>query len=516
VAPVASDTPSPTEAPKTDTNTVVIARVEDTVSLDPDRAFETLTAIIHKAIYQTLVTFPPDSANQIKPLLAEKWAISADGKVYTFTLHKGATFSDGTPVTANDVVFSWNRLINIKGNPSSLASNIAGVAAKDDATVVLTLRNPDPSVLAELVNTAFGVVNSAAVKKQGGTDAADADKTDKAEQWLNQHSEGSGPYMLETWEPKVQTVLVRNPKYWGTAPAVERIVFRNVADAATQKLQLEAGEIDIALDLTADQVHSLKSNSKLSVYEGPGDTVFFLLMNADKTIGGPMSNPKVQQAVRLALDYEGIKSLVGAKASTPASIIPIGFFAAYSEDKALKRDVNGAKKQLADAGFASGFDIDLTYPDLTYSGFSFGQVAQKLQADLADVGIKVNLKGSEVGVWLDGYHQGKLGFAMSLWGPDFRDPGNYLEFLPDKKVGLRAMWSKANSDKAIQDLRDKASVATNPNERTKLFAEIQDYLQRNGPFAPFVQSSVQVGLNAGLKGFVYNPQWFVDVSLLSK
>jgi peptide/nickel transport system substrate-binding protein len=239
-------------------------------------------------------------------------------------------------------------------------------------------------------------------------------------------------------------------------------------------------------------------------------------MNADKTIGGPMSDAKVQQAVRLGLDYEGLKVLVGASAATPASIIPIGFFAAYPEDKSLKRDVDAAKKLLADAGYANGFDIDLSYPDFTYSGFNFGTSAQKIQADLAEIGVKVNLKGSEVGTWLDGYRQGKLGFTMSLWGPDFRDPGNYLEFLPEKKVGLRAMWSNANSDKAIQELRDKALVETRPAERVKLFASIQDYLQQNGPFAPFVQSSVQIGLNSALTGFAYNPQWYIDVSLIGK
>ena len=502
----------PTQAPKA----LVIAKSEDTVSLDPGRAFEILPSIIHKATYQTLVTFPDDSANEIRPLLAKKWDISPDGKQYTFTLRGDAKFNDGTPVTAKDVVFSWMRLKNIKGNPSSLAANISRVEAKDEHTVVLTLENADPSILSQLVNTSFSVVNSEAVKKQGGTDAPDADKTDKAKQWLNQHSEGSGPYLIEKWEPKVETVLVRNPDYWGKPPAIERVVIRNIADAATQKLQLEAGDVDIALDLTADQMPSLQSNPKVRAYQARGDVVFFLLMNQDKTIGGPLSDPKVQQAVRLALDYEGIKQLLGGQAATPPSIIPIGFFGAYGEDKALKRDVEGAKKLLAEAGFGQGFDVDLRYPDFTFSGFNFATTAQKIQADLAEVGVTVNLKGSEVGVWLDEYRQGKQRFSLSLWGPDFRDPGNYLEFMPERKVGLRANWANANSDKTIQALRDKASVETDPAERAKLFAAIQDYLQQNGPFAPVVQSGVQIGLNSALQGFVFNPQWVVDVALLSK
>jgi peptide/nickel transport system substrate-binding protein len=135
----------------------------------------------------------------------------------------------------------------------------------------------------------------------------------------------------------------------------------------------------------------------------------------------------------------------------------------------------------------------------------FSTIAQKFQADLP-----------EVGMWLEGYRNGQEPFTLSLWGPDFRDPGNYLEFLPEKKVGLRANWKNANSSADIQELRDKALVETNPEERTNLFAAIQDYLQQNGPFAPLVQNSIQIGLNSALKGFVYNPQWRVDVALLSK
>jgi peptide/nickel transport system substrate-binding protein len=414
------------------------------------------------------------------------------------------------------VVFSFNRLKNIKGNPSSLAINIKSVEAPDDSTVVLTLENPDPSILAQLVNSPFSVTNSEAIKKQGGVDSETADKDDKAEQWLNQHAEGSGPYLIEKWEPKVETILVRNPTYWGPAPAIERVVIRNVPDAATQKLQLEAGEADIALDLTADQLPSLEGNDKVSVYQARGDVVFFLLMNADQALGGPMSDPKVQQAVRMAVDYEGIKALIGGKAATPASIIPIGFIGAYEEDKALKRDVEGAKKLLEEAGQGAGFTVDLTYPDFTNSGVNFATLAQKVQADLAEVGITANLKGQEVGVWLDAYRQGQLPFTLSLWGPDFRDPGNYLEFLPEKKVGLRANWKNDNSNADIQDLRDKALVATDPATRVELFGQIQDYLQQNGPWAPLVQNSTQIGLNSALKGFVFNPQWRVDVALLSK
>ncbi len=156
---------------------LVIGIAENTTSLDPARGFEPESGIILKAAYDTLVTFPADNVAKIIPNLAT-WTISADGLTYTFTLKDGVTFSSGNPVTASDAVFSFNRMINIKGNPSFLASTISSVTAPDAKTVVLTLTEPDPAILAKLVYPAFSVTDSTVVKAHGGTDAADADKSD--------------------------------------------------------------------------------------------------------------------------------------------------------------------------------------------------------------------------------------------------------------------------------------------------------------------------------------------------
>lgn len=507
---------TPTEAPKQAESTLVMAIAEDTVSLDPGRAFETLPSIVHKATYETLVSFPADSVDHIEPLLAESWAISEDGTVYTFTLRDGPKFANGDPVTAEDVVFSFNRMKHITGNPSFLAETIASVEAPDEKTVVLTLKHPDPAILAKLVFSAFAVLNKDEVVSHGGTDAEDAATADKAEEWLNSHSAGSGPYLLEKWERGVETVLVRNPNYWGKAPAIDRIIIRNIPEAATQKIQLEAGDIDIAMDLSADQVPALKGNPAVTVFEGLSDTMVFLLMNQDPVIGGPMSDPRVQMAVRLALDYEGIRILSGGQAVTPASVIPVGFFAAYGPEKALKRDLDRAKALLAEAGYASGLEIELEYPDFTFGGVNFGTMAQKVQADLAEAGIQVTLRPAEVQVALENYRQGKEAFGLWLWLPDYRDSLDYVEFLPGGVVGKRAQWTDENAEEVILNLRDRVKVETDDQKRAELFAQIQDYLQQKGPFAPFLQPGIQVGLSSAVKGFVYNPQWRVDLALLRK
>jgi peptide/nickel transport system substrate-binding protein len=497
-------------------NTFVIGLAENSTSLDPARGYEQQTSIVHAATYETLITFPPDNVEKIIPALASSWAISDDGLTYTFTLAEGRTFASGNVMTSADVVFSYNRLMNVKGNPSSLTATIESVTAPDAKTVVVKLKQADPAILARMIFSGFAVTDSATIKAQGGTDAADAAEADKAEAWLNNNSAGTGPYMLTKWEKDTEMVLVKNPNYNGATPAAfDQIILRNLPEASAQKAALEAGDIDLAFDLSADQLASLKANADITVYEGIGPYVFFLIMNNDPAIGGPMSNPLVQKAIRQALDYEGIRKLVGGAAATPGSLIPLGFAGAYTTEQAMKRDVEAAKKTLAESGMPP-ITIDLNYWDATFSGVNLGIIAQKVQADLKEIGITVNLAGGDISVKLANYRDGKDALGLWFWGPDFIDALNYAEFLPDMKVGKRANWTNANSDAEIQGLRDAVLNETDAAKRAELFGSIQAYWQEKGPFAPLLQSGVQIGYRADLKGFAYNVQWAINPATFSR
>ena len=496
-----------------DEKVLVVGHAEATDSLDPARGYSQSTSLSHQPIYEALVTFPAEDASEILPSLATDWTISEDGLTYTFNLNPAAVFASGAPVTAEDVAFSFNRMINVQSQPSSLASTVAGVAAVD-GQVVITLTQPDPSLLAKLAGPGFQVTEAALVQANGGTDAADAATADTAEAWLNSNSAGSGRYVLESWEPQVQTVMVRNENYWGAEPGYyDRIIIVNMPEAATQKAALESGEIDMALDITSDQVASLQS-AGLTVYQGSGNIVHFLLMNANADVGGPMSDPKVQQAVRLALDYPGYVSLFGGV--TPASVIPVGFLGAYGTDMAPTRDLDAARALLAEAGYADGFEVSLSYPVFTFQGVNMETNAQKVVADLAEIGITVNLMPGELQVALETYRNGQDAFSYWFWGPDFIDPLNYVEFLPGMKVGgTRAQWTDERADATILGLRDQALVETDADARVEQFHQIQDYMQQNGPFAPFLQPGVQVAYAPGIENYYWHPQWTVDLSILS-
>ena len=494
---------------------LVVGHVESTDSLDPARGYTQTTGIINHVTYETLVTFPPEDASAILPLLATDWTISEDGLTYTFTLRDDVTFANGDPLTADDVVFSVNRLKYVEGNPSFLTNNIASVTADDEHTVTFTLNDVDPSFLANLANNAFGITNDSQVIENGGVAEEGAASTDAAESFLNSTSAGTGPYILESWEPQVQTVLVRNPNYWGTAPYFDRIIITNIPEAATQKVALESGEIDIALDLTSDQMPGLDASGEITIASVPGNIIHFLLMNMDPEIGGPVSDPLVQRAIRYALDYEGYVELWGG--ITPGSIMAVGQQFAFSPDQAIQRDLDLARELLAEAGYEDGFDITLQYPTFTFQGVNMDTNAQKIQADLAEVGINVTLEPADLQVALEQYRTGQQGFAYWFWGPDVLDPIDMLSFVVGGKVAAeRANWTDDMDDPALIELRDRARVAIDPEEREEVFTELQAALQESSPFAPFLQPNVQTAFRSDLQGYVWHPQWLLDLALLSR
>ncbi len=170
-------------------------------SLDPGRSIETTTNMINHSTYDSLVTFDGEDLTTPKPRLASEWTVSEDGTSYTFTLQPDVTFASGNPLTSADVKWSFDRVRNLQSNPLFLVEKITGVEAPDPQTVVITLDTPYPGILPILASPSLGILDSALVSENGGTDAADAAETDTAEEFLNSQSAGSGPYMTHQLPP---------------------------------------------------------------------------------------------------------------------------------------------------------------------------------------------------------------------------------------------------------------------------------------------------------------------------
>ncbi|MCC9076378.1 ABC transporter substrate-binding protein [Litorilinea aerophila] len=495
-------------------DTLVVAMSEDAISLDPARATGRTAALIHKATYQTLVTWSGSPSDPPTRLLAESWEVSPDGLTYTFQLDARATFASGNPVTGADVVFSFNRLRNGDGVPAALAANLAEVTTPDPATVVLTLAAPDPDFLFKLAAAPFSVLDRATILAQvGGTVDGQASQIAA---WLNSHSAGSGPYQLERWTPGIGAVLVRNEAYWRDSPALSRVVIRHVPYAAAQALQLAAGDVDLALDLRADQVEPVRNNPDVSILTGVGQGTLLLAASTDPELAGPLADPAVVRAMRHGVDYAGIRQLVGTRSVPMVSILPVGHPDALGVDQAPIYDPELARNILLEAGYQEPISATLSYPDVTLAGVPFGAVARKVQSDLNTAGFRLSLSPQPVPAAFSAWYSGQVTLGLWYWRPAYGAPSAYLAFLPGGTMARALHWTDETADETILTIRDGLLQSTEGAARREAWASAQRYLLEQGPYVPLVQPGVQIGLNSQVQGIRYHPQWWVDVAAAAK
>jgi peptide/nickel transport system substrate-binding protein len=496
--------------------TLVVDRSFEIKTADPQRAFEPTAAIVDRGIYDTFFTYRGNDLAHPIPLLVKSWTASKDAKTFVFHLRTNVHFADGTPLTAADAVFSFRRLINLKGNPAFLLDGVTA-SARGKYTVVLRSKTPNTALPSILTNTSLGVVNSKLVRKHGGTDAANADKTDKAERFLNSAASrgaGSGPYLLQRYSTTSQITLVPNPRYWGARKAAfKTVVIRNMI-APTQLINIQRGTHEVAIDLSADQAQTIKGNKRLNVRTSPSTWIFFMLANNNPQVSTITSNRHFQAAVRYGLDYSSLVRLGGPGTIQAPGVIPNMFLGSLPKSAAIKRNLTRARSELQASG-AAGKTITLEYPsDLTINGVPFPSLAQRVQANLQQVGFKIDLAGSTVGTWLQKYRDGKMAFGLSLWGPDYPDPADYLVFTPGDLVGLRAGWPKGG-DPTTERLAAKARVTTKAKARQTVFRAIQRRLNAVGPFFPLIQPTQVFVATKDLQNAVFNAQYQVDVTRVS-
>lgn len=496
--------------------TVVIAMEgEGLETFDPGYVYEKYSHVVMNACYENLFKFYSNDG-AAEPCLADTYEFSEDGLTLTVTLKDGVKFASGNPMTSADVAFSINRCKNLKGNPSFIADTIDSVETPDDKTVVFHLTEPDSAILSKLTYNAVAILDSKVAKENGATDAEDAAETDTARNYLDNASAGSGMYVLTKYTPNEEIVLEKNENYWGeNASNVDKYIIQLQGDANTQMMTLSSGDVDVALNLTDDTVSELESNDSVAVINDPTKTVAFVMMNMDENIGGPVSEPKVQQAIRKALDYKGVQEIVGSGTITPYALIQDGFMGSKGTRDVSYTDVEEAKKILADAGYPDGFDIDLIITDLAFEGTPLTDLGQKVKDDLALIGINCNIVTQ---AWAagygDAYRDGTLGLTVMYWSVDYADPNVQLEFLPGGLVGLRAGWA-ADMDPEIAAMAKSCMEATEDEARTAILEEIQDATYEYGPFAMIAQAPAHLGYNTRLTGVAVSDPYTLDVTMIN-
>ncbi|MDR1932844.1 MAG: ABC transporter substrate-binding protein [Spirochaetales bacterium] len=494
---------------------LVIAVNPDYSSFDPAVSYEAYGVTVIHSCYDTLFEFD-GSLDNLRLSIADAYEVSADGLKYTFKLKPNVTFTGGNKLSSADVKWSFERAINIKGNAAFMAAKIAGIDAPDDLSVVLNLNAPDPALPVKLAYSFFAVLDSKAAAEHGATNAADANTADTAKTWLDANSVGSGPYRIESYTPKSELSLVRNPDYWGKASYYDRITIKTIADASTQVMMLQAGDVDIALNVGPEQARELSGKEGITILNAQALTLHFLLMNRDPATGGPVANPKVQKAIRLALDYPGIQAIAGPGTATPSAPFPLGLAGSLpAVNVSAYPKTAEAKALLAEAGYAGGFKTKLYVPTTTVGGVEFVTMAQKIQNDLAAVGIDAEIIPEEITVSLSSYREGRQPLGLWYWNPDYPDNSSQLAFLPGSVVGLRAKW-EAKANPALADLGKQASVEANLLKRSELFGKIQEAMIEDTPFAMLVQFTSQYATRSGITGAEYLDRYKIDLKKLAE
>jgi len=515
--PGASGSAAPSASPTAGgaASTLVIDRdTSDLISLDPAVLYEFSAVFATHNVYETLVKFEGTDLSTIKPSLATSWDIKDAGSTndITFKLKSGVKFASGNPLTADDVVYSVQRAIKLNKSPAFLFTDIAGLKAEsikatDPTTVVISLPKTASAqaFLAILTFTIGGVVDSKEVKaKETGGDSGSA--------YLLDHSAGSGPFFVDHWTKNTEVLLKANPNYGGTKPTLSGVLFKHVPEPTNQQFALEKGDIDIANDLGAEQIAALQGKSGVTTTAADSLLLVYVGMNATVK---PLDNVNVREALRTAVDYDGIvKDLLKGNVKKVQGIVPKGL-AGFNESTPFQADVNKAKSLLQQAG-QTAVTLDFLIPaGPAPGGAAWSDIAAKLKSDWAKIGVTVNIKQTTTADLLGTYRAQKGQLVMINWGPDYPDPdanvGPFTDYKA-KSIGWRNGWD----DPAIAQKGRDAALITDPAKRAAAYKEITDYVLHNGPYVVLYQPSELFGFRSNVKGFNWSAIGWAELASVTK
>ncbi len=482
---------------------VVAQNIDDIVAIDPAQAYEFTSGELVTNIYDRLVQYDAEDPTVLAPGLASEWSVDEAAKAITFTLRDGVTFHSGNPVRAEDVVGSFARVVRLNLTPAFILTQLGWtpenveemVTAEGNAVTIRYEGDVSPAfVLNVLASRPASVVDMVtAMENEVDGDMGNA--------WLNANSAGSGPFSLQTFRPAELVRLEANPDYFKGAPLVEGVILQHVAESATQQLLLEQGDVDMAKNLTPDQIASLDAEAiRVEVY--PQAAVHFLSFNQKVEA---LTDPAVWEAARYLVDYEGMtSSFLAGQMEVHQAFWPKGFPGSLDEAP-FTYDPARAQQILAEAGVELPIEVTL---DVINSA-PFTDMAQSLQASFAEAGINFEIlpgTGSQV---ITKYRDRSHEAMLLYWGPDFMDPHSnakafaYNADNSDEAYQATTTWRNAWA--VPDDLNQTTTAALSepdPAAREATYRELQGRVQDSSPIVIMFQATYQVAMDQGVTGYV--------------
>jgi peptide/nickel transport system substrate-binding protein len=483
-----------------DPTVLTYATYAEFVQLDPATNNSTTTARAIRAAYEGLVRYKGDTS-EIEPVLASSWSISRDRKMYTFKLRPGVTFHDGTPMNAQAVVFSFERLLKLNKGPAALYTDkVEGIKAADDMTVVFTLKKPWTPFLASLaVSKGPFIVSPTAVK-------ANEKNGDFGQDYLKAQMVGTGPYKLESWDKGGALVLVKHDKYWRgwSGRHVDRVVYQYVKEYSTRRQLLLKGDADIIDAPSPEDLPNLRQDAKVRAVSSPTLNLEYIVLNMRQKA---LADRRVREAINLAFDRESaVKGVMSGEVIDTVGYLASGFTSAHYAVPPPKRNVERAKELIRAAVKDKGLnndDLTLTY--LYWSGEDrLRQLGEVLKASLAEAGVTVQMK--ELG-W--------SAYTATILNPDQVPAmpfyGAWLTYA-DPSAALRPYFHSKSTlnlggyvNPQIDAILEEAETLDDPGKRATMYKEVQKLAAADMPWIPLWGMKVTTPMRSWVKGYVFNP-----------
>ena len=473
-------------------NTLVIANAVKVDTLDPEANSVNESIWLDQNLYSRLLQ-PNASGTALLPDLASSWNISPNGLTYTFHLRPDAKFSNGSPVTAADVVYSIQRSRAFSGGWGFLLTAVKAITAPDTHTVVITLSQPHAPLLADLAMYAYSVVPESLVKSEGSS--------------FFQHPVGSGPFMVSSYSPDSEVDLTRNPYFYGTKPKISKVKILIVPDDNSRVLMLESKKADVIENPPGNLVNQIDKTPGLSVQLFPSTRVDFIQLDEHFK---PFKSQLVREALNYAINRNAIVSLAYQGHATPgASFMPYKMEFFDSQLQPYPYDPAKAKQLLAQAGYPKGFNTFL----ITVSGDVAGQAeAVVVKSELAAVGINLSIQSYELLTAYNKEDNGHSEMGERYWTNDIIDPDEVATFGADCQGGANAFnsyWCDNQANTLVSQARAERSDAT----RQQQYDQIQQIVYQQSPFIVTDYSPYRYGVGSWVHGFHVTPLGNYDLSL---
>jgi peptide/nickel transport system substrate-binding protein len=488
---------------------VMASKLDDVITLDPAEIFEFTGAELAANMYDRLIGYDVGDVSKIHGVVAESWDISDDGRTYSFRIREDMKFASGNKLTAEDVVFSLQRVIKLNKSPAFLFSQFGFTPANmterivktGDYSVRLIIDKPYAPTffLYCLTSTPGSIVDKLEVLKH-------EEHSDMGYGWLKTHSAGSGPFMLTNWKPSEILIMAGNEHFHGKKPAMKRIIVRHISESATQRLLLEKGDVDMARNIQPDDLKGLAGIPDIRIRKKAKGAVYYLGLNQKNQY---LKIPQVRQALKYLIDYAGMEStLLSGKAVVHQAFLPKGFLGAL-EETPFSLNVEKAKGLLKEAGLEKGFSVTMDTRNTEPST----SMALAIQATFALADIKLEIIPGEGKQVLTKYRERTHDIFIGRWGPDYMDPHTNADTFarnPDnsdagesKTMAWRNAWDIPEMTRKV----DAAVLEKDAKKRAQMYIDIQREHQRSAPFVIMFQEIEILAERSNVSGFILGPSF---------